>query len=200
MDGVAFSERGDGDLRADEGARAEFSREVGIEESWAVVNQVHGSEVVLVDRPGNAGDADAIWTATSGLPVAVFTADCFGVVLESDGAVGVAHAGWRGSRAGVAAKLSSHMAEAGHPPRRAAIGPGIGPCCFEVGPEVASSFEDHLTETSWGTPSVDLVGLLRRQLEDLDIWVAAACTKHEARWFSHRRDATPERMAAVGWL
>lgn len=200
MDGVAFSERADGDLRADDEARSAFARHLGIEPEWAVVHQVHGSDVVLVDVPGQAGEADAIWTTTPGLPVAVFTADCFGVVLEGDVAVGVAHAGWRGARAGVVAELASHMADAGHPPRRAAIGPGIGPCCFEVGTDVASSFEGHLSDTSWGTPSVDLGGALGRQLDGLDVWAANACTKHEARWFSHRRNAAPERMAAVGWL
>lgn len=200
MDGVAFSERADGDLRADDRARAAFSSGLGVAERWGVAHQVHGAAVVMVDRSGNAGDADAIWTTIPGLPVAVFTADCFGVVLHGVGAVGVAHAGWRGAASGVVTQLRSRMTAAGHPPQRAAIGPGIGPCCFEVGPDVASRFEEHVSQTSWGTVSVDLVGELRTQLEGLETWVADACTMHEARWFSHRGDVAPERMAAIGWL
>jgi hypothetical protein len=200
MDGVAFSERADGDLKSDHRARAAFSSELGISTSWGVTHQVHGADVVTVDQPGEAGDADAIWTTTRGLPVAVFTADCFGVVLQGDGAVGVAHAGWRGAGSGVVTKVRSLMTHAGHPPQRAAIGPGIGSCCFEVGPDVESRFEGHVTETSWGTSSVDLAGVLQSQLEGLEVWWVGGCTMHESRWFSHRDDATPERMAAVGWL
>lgn len=199
-DGVAFSERADGDMRADDRARTAFSNALGIVDTWAVVHQVHGSDVVLADQPGNAGEADAIWTTTAGLPLAVFTADCFGVVLGGEGAVGVAHAGWRGARSGVVANLRSRMVDAGHPPVRAAIGPGIGPCCFEVGSEVASLFQGHLTETTWGSTSVDLPAVLRLQLEGLDLWAADACTMDDDRWFSHRREKTPQRMATVGWF
>ena len=200
MDGVAFSERIDGDLKADSRARAVFSRALGIVDSWAVVQQVHGCDVVRVDSPGDRGEADALWTTTPGLPLAVFTADCFGVVVEALGAVGVAHAGWRGTDSGVVGVLRATMETAGHPPSRAVIGPGIGPCCFEVGPEVAARFPDDIATTSWGTTSVDLVGALSRQLEGLKVHHIEACTLHQERWLSHRRDATLGRMASVGWL
>ena len=199
-DGVAFSERSDGDLRNDPVARDRASTGLGLPPHWGETRQVHGNEVLRVDEPGPAGEADAMWTGEEGLPLAIFTADCLGVVLGASDAVGVAHAGWRGAAGDVVGKLRSTMSAAGHPPVRAAVGPGIGPCCFEVGPEVADRFPGRLSRTSWGTTSVDLAAVVAFALEGLDVWASGACTKHEDGWFSHRADATPQRMAAIGWL
>jgi len=199
-DGVLFSEASDGDMRADQAARATFAATAGIGSGWAVVHQVHGSEVVRVDHPGESGDADALWTDVVALPLAVFTADCFGVVLQAISAVGVAHAGWRGARAGVVATLREAMTAAGHPPSRAGIGPGIGSCCFEVGAEVAVQFPESVAMTGWGTTSVDIPRLLRAQLSGLEVWASGSCTGHDPGWFSHRRDRTPRRMASLGWV
>jgi YfiH family protein len=198
--GAAFSEASDGDLRNDPAARGRASRALDIPATWASVHQVHGGDVLQVSSPGEAGVADALWTTVTGLPVAVFTADCFGVVLHSDGAVGVAHAGWRGADSGVVANLHEEMTRAGHEPWKAEIGPGIGSCCFEVGPEVAERFHGHTTETTWGTTSVDLTRAISAQIEGVDAWAVDGCTHHEGAWFSHRRDATSQRLAALGWL
>lgn len=198
--GVAFSERADGDLRNDSMRRGRAASHLGIPPDWAEVRQVHGSDVVRVDSPGPAGAADALWTTEPDLPVAIFTADCLGVVLTAPDAVGVAHAGWRGAAADVTGRLREEMAVAGHAPERAAIGPGIGPCCFEVGPEVAARFPDHIATTSWGSESVDLAAALSDRLEDLEIWRVDACTMHDEGWFSHRADATGSRLAAIGWV
>jgi YfiH family protein len=198
--GVAFSEESDRDLRDDLEARHQAAGRLGIDGEWATVSQVHGGTVLHVDAAGNAGEADALWTTASGLPLAIFTADCFGVVMHAADAVGVAHAGWRGAEAGVVTRLREEMSGAGHAPLRAAVGPGIGPCCFEVGEEVAARFETARADTSWGTVSVDLPSVVRAQLRGLEVWSVDACTFHEPGWFSHRRDATPRRLAAVGWL
>lgn len=198
--GVAFSEASDGDLRNDLGARQEISRELGVPGSWATVDQVHGADVLYVDSPGDAGEADALWTTSNRLPLAVFTADCFGVVLHAPHAVGVAHAGWRGADAGVVARLGAEMREAGHDPTRAEIGPGIASCCFEVGPDVAARFPGYRAETTWGTTSVDLAAAIARQLEAVDLWSVDSCSHHENNWFSHRRDATLHRMATICWM
>lgn len=198
--GVVFTDGTDGDLRHDLEARRTLASRAGVPRRWATVAQVHGNSVVRVDRPGDAGQADALWTTEADLAVAVFTADCFGVVLIGEGVIGVAHAGWRGTRAGVVGRLRAEMSEAGHPPERAAVGPGIGPCCFEVGPEVLVEFRGHMSTTMWETPSVDLRGAIGDQLDGLDVWVSTECTHHGEAMFSHRRDGTPMRMAAVGWL
>jgi copper oxidase (laccase) domain-containing protein len=96
--------------------------------------------------------------------------------------------------------LAEEMGDAGYLPHRAAIGPGIGACCFEVGPEVASLFPDHVASTTWETTSVDLTGVVAGQLEGVEVWSAGGCTCHEDGWFSHRADGTSARMATIGWL
>lgn len=198
--GAAFSEAADGDIRNDPAARVLLSEALGITGGWATVRQVHGSTVHRVTTPSVAGDGDALWTTVVGLPLAVFTADCFGVVLRSEDAAGVAHAGWRGVEAGVVESLRTEMSEAGHPPTRAAVGPGIGACCFEVGPDVAGRFPGETSSTSWETVSVDLKKGIGRQLRGLEVWVSGACTRHEEGWFSHRESGTSQRLAAVGWV
>ena len=196
---VVFSDAGDGDLRSDARARGELSRRVGIASEWATVNQVHGSALVRVSAPGAAGEADALWTSEPGLPLVIFTADCLAVVFQAPGAAGIAHAGRRGAAGGVVSGLRAAMSEAGFEPERAFVGPGIGPCCFEVGPDVVERFPRSLARTSWGSTSVDLPGSVRDSLDGLDIWSADVCTKHEPGWFSHRSDATPSRQAGITW-
>lgn len=199
-DGVAFSESSDGDLRHDREARTEAARTLGLPSEWATVRQVHGGDVTRVAGSGDAGEADALWTTQRRLPLAIFTADCFGVVLSADGAVGVAHAGWRGARARVVSRLRDEMTQAGYEPRQAAVGPGIGPCCFEVGEEVAAEFPTAGVTTTWGTTSVDLPGVIGSQLAGLETWSLDDCTRHGQGWFSHRADRTDKRLAAIGWL
>lgn len=199
--GVVFSGAGEGDLRSDRDARKRFSAAVGVQSEWATVRQVHGSNVIEVSEPGPAGDGDAMWTSVAGLPLAVFTADCLAVVAHSSSAVGVAHAGWRGARAGVVTALVDSMSASGHQLESLWIGPGIGPCCFEVGSDVSEFFPpERRSRTSWDTPSVDLVGSVRAELTGVSVWSANACTKHDPGWFSHRRDATPDRQLGMGWL
>lgn len=199
-DGVAFTDSSDGDIRNDSEARRAVADRLGVSRQWAEVRQVHGSEVRRVESPGIAGDADALWTGEPGLPLSVFTADCFGIVLRAPDAVGVAHAGWRGAASGVVPRLREEMSDGGHPPDRAAVGPGIGPCCFEVGAEVARRFPGRVAETRWGTASVDLPGVVVDQLDGLEVWSSGACTMHEEGWFSHRATGTTNRLATIGWL
>jgi copper oxidase (laccase) domain-containing protein len=92
------------------------------------------------------------------------------------------------------------MTAQGHPPLNAAIGPGIGPCCFEVGQEVADRFPEDVGETRWGATSVDLTAAIRSELEGMDVWVLGACTMHEESLYSHRRTRTAQRMATVAWV
>lgn len=199
-DGVAFTDGSDGDIRNDPAARRAVAERLGVSRQWAETQQVHGSEVRRVASPVVAGEADALWTGEPGLPLAIFTADCFGIVLGAPGAVGVAHAGWRGAASGVVTRLREEMSDSGHPPERAAVGPGIGPCCFEVGAEVAEKFPGHVAETRWGTTSVDLHGFVVGQLEGLEVWSSGGCTMHEEGWFSHRATGTTSRLATIGWF
>jgi hypothetical protein len=134
-----------------------------------------------------------------GLPLAVFTADCVGVALVADGGVGVAHAGWRGVAAGVVPALMGAMTAAGYRPVRVAIGPTIGPCCYEVGSKVATRFGGHVSETTWGAVSVDLPAAVAAQLTGVQVWQAGICTRCADGYHSHRLDQTTKRMATIAW-
>jgi len=197
--GAAFGDAADGDARRDDDARTAMSSALGIPTAWAWLHQVHGATVVRATAPGDLGDGDAAFTTEVMLPLVVGVADCFPVIVEGDGGVGIAHAGWRGTAVGVVPTLLEAMRGAGLTPRRAAIGPGIGPCCFEVGPEVLERFPDHGATTTWGTTSVDLRGALIEQLGDLEVWVSETCTMSGEGHHSYRRDGTPLRQAAVAW-
>lgn len=198
--GVAFTAAGHGDIRHDPAARQTVASRLEIPDAWATVTQVHGGAVVAATSAGAHGEADALLTVRSNTPVAVFTADCLAVAIEAPDGVGIAHAGWRGVAAGVVGNLRGAMEEAGLHPLRAAIGPGIGPCCFEVGAEVAARFPNGLATTTWGTVSVDLPSMVNDQLEGLKVWQAGTCTRCNDAYFSHRRDGTASRMAGIAWL
>lgn len=200
VDGAAFTGADDGDQRNDLTARSAISSWLGIPRDWATMRQVHGVTLIRAVSPGEVGEADGMWSDVPQLPLAVFTADCFGVVLKADNAVGVAHAGWRGTAGGVVTALRAEMTAHGHPPISAAVGPGIGPCCFEVGPEVTERFPDDVRETTWGTNSVDLAAAIRRELDGLDVWLQGACTMHEESLYSHRRTRTAQRIATIAWV
>lgn len=199
MPGVAFGESIDGDPRRDEADRRRFSAAVGITTEWVWLRQVHGATVIRADSPGAVGEADAVFTTVPGLPLAVATADCFPVALVGVGGVGIAHAGWRGAAAGVVAELRRAMASTGVAPHSAAIGPGIGPCCFEVGSEVAARFPGAEAATSWGTTAVDLPRALRTELKGLEVWDSGLCTMSSPGFRSFRRDGTQLRQVAVVW-
>jgi YfiH family protein len=189
--GVVFTTASDGDMRHDRAARAGL----GVPAGWATVRQVHGSTVVPVATAGDHGDADGMTTSSVELPLAVFTADCLGMVLHGPSSVAVVHAGWKGLDAGVVESAVGALGEV----TTAAIGPHIRSCCFEVGPEVADRFPAHLARTTWGTTSVDLTAAAIARLP-VEPEVVDMCTRCGPDAFSHRRDATTSRMAAVGWV
>ena len=163
------------------------------------MRQVHGASVLRVSEPGIAGDADALVTERVGLPLAVRTADCVPVVIHAESAVAVVHAGWRGLAAGVVANAVATLAQEGGVPQRAAIGPSIGPCCYEVGDEVATALGNRTALTSWGTTSVDLWSEAERQLGGLGVWRADLCTHCEEPFHSYRATATELRQTTLGW-
>ena len=131
--------------------------------------------------------------------LAVFTADCLGVVIDGSPAVAVVHGGWRGLDAGVIEAAIETIDHLGGQVRSAWIGPSIGPCCFEVGDEVARRFPGHVTKTTWGTTSVDLRAVAEHKL-GVETMIDRRCTRCGSGLFSHRADGTSARLAAVGWL
>jgi hypothetical protein len=105
-------------------------------EPVAFLRQVHGAKVLTAERGGLVGQADVLVTGRVGLPLAIFTADCVPIVIydPDGGRLAMAHAGWRGTVDGAARAAASALIRAGALPGRlvAAIGPSIGPCCYEV--------------------------------------------------------------------
>ena len=200
LPGVAFGEADDGDPRRDLAARTTVSATLGISDEWALVDQVHGSRVVVATGPGHLGPADGIVTRVPGLPVVIATADCVPVVMIGRDSVGVIHAGWRGVAAGIVPEASRTMRQAGDEVLKAVIGPHIGPCCYEVGDEVVASIGGYAESTSCGSQSVNLAAALRDQLSGIDVYDASACTMHDSRFNSFRENATPRRQVTVAWI
>lgn len=198
--GAFFGDATNGNGRDDREQRDRLSTEVGIPSAWASVRQVHGDVVIAVDGPGVAADADGLVTEARRLPLVVATADCLPIILEGDRSVAVVHAGWRGVAVGVIGSGIEAMRALGDKPRRAAIGPSIGPCCFEVGPEVIAAIGGFASTTAEGTRSADLWSAAEAQLTGLDVWRSDICTFTDPAYHSFRRDGTRKRQVAVAWL
>jgi hypothetical protein len=158
--------------------------------------QVHGAEVRRYEGPT---DPPAFAEPSPGLPEAdghaadrvglaplVFVADCLPVALAGPGGVAMVHCGWRGLAAGI---VERGVAEVGA--TAAAIGPGIGPCCYEVGDEVLAEFEP-LGEGVAAGRMLDLPEVARRLLSRAgvgEVESSGLCTSCEVElFFSHRRD------------
>jgi YfiH family protein len=166
----------------------------GLFPNLATLSQIHSAApVAACGRAGNLGQGDALTERTPGAVVAVRTADCIPILLADarNRAVAAVHAGWRGTVAEIAGHAVEAMArEFGTRPEdlRAAIGPGIGVCCYEVGPEVAAHFG------AAGRAHIDLAEANRRQLAargipEAHIYAANLCTACRAEDFhSYRRD------------
>jgi len=163
-------------------------------EALATLRQIHSDVAVYADRAGCLAEGDALLTDKPGQAVGVKTADCLPILLV-DGrhrSVAAVHAGWRGAVSRIAQKTLEAMAARWNSrpeDLHAAIGPGIGPCCFEVGPEVAIQFGEAPERTC-----IDLPEFIRRQLlaagvPERQIYAAGLCTFcHPALFHSFRRD------------
>ena len=198
--------------------RRRFLAAVGAPDRLFVARQVHGARVVEAragDEPRDIAnvEADAIITRVAGVAVGVFVADCIPALIvdPQTGWVAAVHAGWRGTLAGVLPATVAALVERGARASdlRVALGPAIGPCCFEVGADVAARFDDDFVRPS---PSgnldkrhVDLKAANRRLLERAGVDPAAIdagddCSHHEReRFFSFRRDgsATGQMMGII---
>ncbi|QOV38942.1 peptidoglycan editing factor PgeF [Streptomyces ferrugineus] len=178
------------------------------------MNQVHGTDVAVVDgswRDRPVPDVDAIVTARRGLALAVLTADCVPVLLADPvaGIAAAAHAGRPGMVAGVVPATLRAMTELGADPARivSRTGPAVCGRCYEVPDamraEVAAEEPTAHTETSWGTPAVDVAAGVHAQLARLgvrDRVQSPVCTLESGDHFSYRRDRTTGRLAGYVWL
>ncbi len=173
-----------------------------------MARQVHGAEVVRAAGPprpplfatGEPAPVEADGQATSrpGLAACVLVADCLPIALAGPGGVAMLHCGWRGLAAGIIERGAREVGA-----RAAAVGPGIGPCCYEVGADVLDAFAG-LGGVAEGR-MLDLRAVARELLAAAGVErveVAEACTSCEAElFFSHRRDGgTTGRQGGFAWL
>jgi YfiH family protein len=193
---------GDDVERVDENRRLACAQIGADAEDLALNYQVHSS-TVLRARAGARGDkGDGLWTDEPGLPVLAMSADCLPLALAraegSAPAVAVLHAGWRGLLAGIA---EAGVAALGGGALAAAVGPAIGPCCYEVRDDVAAPFRARFGDDIvrggkldlWRAAELALVDAGVQHVERTDL-----CTScHPELFFSHRRDGKPRGVQGV---
>jgi polyphenol oxidase len=177
--------------------------------------QVHGAELATHDGPqrcefaadgaddsrsdADPPEVDGHVIAEPGLAGLVFVADCLPVALSGPGGVAMLHCGWRPLAAGIIARGAEAIGATA-----AAIGPGIGPCCYEVGVEVLGAFAG-LGEGIADGRMLDLPEVARRSLERAGVErveAAGLCTGcNPELFYSHRRDAgRTGRQAGLAWI
>ena len=172
----------------------------------ACLDQVHGDRVLelLEGKPDLSplGDADASVTRAPGLALCIGTADCLPILIHAPDVnwVGAAHAGWRGAELRIGARTVETLVTRGANPAnlKAALGPCIRRCCYEVSDELAqkfsSAFGDAVVDRSHAKPHLDIALASRMALEQAGIPSASIedlgeCTACDSeRFFSHRRD------------
>ncbi|MGZ4381797.1 MAG: polyphenol oxidase family protein [Gaiellaceae bacterium] len=162
---------------------------IGAELGWISMTRQRHSAVVHRARRGNLPAGDGVWTGSPGEAVLQLTADCVPIAIaRMDGerpAVVVLHAGWRGLLAGI---VAAGVDALGPGPLAAAVGPSIGPCCYEVGPEVAEPFGPDVMRGRnldlWAASERALRAAGVERIERIDL--CTACNPD--LFFSHRRD------------
>jgi len=191
--------------------RKNFLSRLNIDYRYLVcAKQIHSANVKLVSRQDRGSgavscasailDTDALITGESSLPLAVFTADCLSVFLYDpvNHAIGLVHAGWKGSRQAISAKAVSAMQEKFNTKASDLLigfGPSIKQCCYEVGSEFRDYFAYGLQEKN-GRYFLDLAGINKKQLLDSGIKQeniddSGQCTHCSCdELFSFRREAS----------
>ncbi len=166
--------------------------------AWA--KQIHSATVLAADEAGLVGEGDALVTRTPELALTIATADCVPVMIAAGDLVAAVHAGWRGIAASVVAATADRLRTdgAGDPASWTVwLGPAMGGCCYEVGPDVAEQVAAASTRDAvldWpgsSKPHLDLVRAVTAQLAAAgitDLRPLVSCTGCDERLWSYRRD------------
>jgi purine-nucleoside/S-methyl-5'-thioadenosine phosphorylase / adenosine deaminase len=193
---------GDEVERVDENRRR-LCAEIGADPTRLALNRQHHSATVHRAVPGSRGNpGDGLWSDVPGEPMLTLAADCLTIALaRADGglpALAVLHAGWRGLLEGI---VEAGAATLGGKGLVAAVGPAIGPCCYEVGPEVAEAFTARYGGGLMRGRNLDLWGSAERALRDAGITEVARfdlCTAcNPDLFFSERRTGKPRGTHGV---
>jgi YfiH family protein len=186
-------------------ARRSFAGVLGLDGAeLTTIGSVHGAAVARVDEPvDSVDDVDALVTDQSGVALFATYADCYPIVLwdPEKRVAGLVHAGWRGTRAGVAEAAVTFMRdEYGCRHVRAGIGPGICGRCYEVGEEVASQFDPRFVKPSGDRFVLDLAAANHTQLEAAgarQVYEIGICTKEHYLFPSHRCSPDGKRFGSI---
>jgi YfiH family protein len=190
----------------DDAAKVEQNRRLACEavglpyERLAFNRQVHSPTVHRAQPAGRGEPGDGLWTDEPQLPMLAMSADCLPIAItRTDGprSLAVLHAGWRGLAEGVVAEGVGAVRGDSRHALAAIVGPAIGPCCYQVGPEVSRLFDDDLTvEGKLDLPraaerALRAAGVARIDRIDL-------CTRDNPElFFSHRRDGRARGVQGV---
>jgi polyphenol oxidase len=176
----------------------------------SIIRQVHGTTIHRVDTlhsdPAQAPEADGQVSLLPGVAQMVLTADCLPVALGGERAVAILHCGWRGLASGIIDAGARALRElGGDGDLHAAIGPGAGGCCYEVGEEVQAEFS-HYGDAARQGRNLNLKAVARSQLEQAgvsavhDVDLCTICAD-PTLFFSHRREhGVTGRQAGIAWL
>ena len=181
-------------------------------ETATMALQVHGARVTEarplgVVTPGTPYEAcDGLWSDRARQAMLLLTADCLPVALarpDGEPRLVLLHVGWRGLLAGIVEAGAAVLADAGE--SVAAIGPGIGPCCYEVGEEVAVPLRERFGADVARDGTADLALAAERALREqgcASVWTSGLCTACDPDlFFSHRRDrGNTGRQGVVGLI
>jgi YfiH family protein len=193
-----------GDLveRVDENRRRVCDA-LGADAARLSLNRQRHSAAVHRAHPGRRGEpGDGLWTDEPGLAIVALAADCLPIALaRTNGArpaLAVLHAGWRGLLEDV---VGAGAAALGTDRLAAAIGPAVGPCCYEVGPDVAGPFAARFGRDVLRGRRLDLWESAERALRDAGVGAVERvdlCTAcHGDLFFSHRRDGKARGVQGV---
>jgi purine-nucleoside/S-methyl-5'-thioadenosine phosphorylase / adenosine deaminase len=209
---------------ADAGSGALFTAEAGplladrgLAAPAAFARQVHGAAVLVAERAGRVGEGDVLVTEQRGLPLAIITADCLPIVIYDPlrRRLGAVHAGWRGTVQSVTRAAVDRLVESGSDADGlvVAIGPSIGPCCYEVDAPVIDrlraafpgGWEHWVTPAGPGKWMLDLWAANEDQLTAADVdpnmidnlRLCTACNLD--RFYSYRREGST-RLGRLGRL
>ena len=203
--------------------RRRLAQLAGVEpENVAMGWQVHGAEIkewdgpdpdkAFLDPEGGHLKVDGHLTRRQDVAALVLAADCLPVAIAGSGAVAMLHCGWRGLAGGLIAKAAERLLSARHltigggadaARYAAAVGPGIGACCYEVGEEVLEVFASY--DGAADGRMLDLRAVAEQQLREAGIerieHVDYCTSCHEDLFFSHRRDkGVTGRQGGIAWL
>jgi hypothetical protein len=160
-------------------------------------------DMAFLDPQGGHLKVDGHLTREHGLAALVLVADCLPVAIAGDGAVAMLHCGWRGLAGGLIAKAAERMGAHAPSPSAAAVGPGIGACCYEVGEEVLDAFAGY--DGVADDRTLNLRAIAEQQLRAAGIerieHVDFCTSCHPELFFSHRRDnGVTGRQGGMAWL